>query len=200
MDVAGAFNNVHHQRLIHNLRERRISIEIIKWIESFLSEKSTALKFNGTTTDAFQTTAGVPQGSSLSPILYILYNSNLLDIPNQYELGLGFIDDIAYGVKGDTAAENAGKLENMLAKAEIWRRKHEAQFEKSKYMLVHFTRSQKSTAALILLDGITINPVKEAKYLGVIFEKDMRFRAQLNLIVKKGTNFASAIIGISRSK
>ena len=41
---------------------------------------------------------------------------------------------------------------------------------------------------------------KEAKYLGVIFEKNLRFRAQLNLIIKKGTNFASAIIGISHTK
>ena len=84
-----------------------------------MSERSTALKFNGITTDAFQTTAEVPQGSSLSPILYILYNSNLLDILNQYELSLEFINDIAYEVKENTAAENARKLKNMLAKAEI---------------------------------------------------------------------------------
>ena len=43
----------------------------------------------------------------------------MLNIPNQYELGLRFIDDVAYGVKGDTGAENARKPENMLAKAEI---------------------------------------------------------------------------------
>ena len=67
-------------------------------------------------------------------------------------------------------------------------------------MLVHFTRSQKSTEAFILLNDIIINLVKKAKYLDVIFEKNMRFRVQLNLIVKKKINFASAIIRISQSK
>ena len=43
MDVAGAFNNVHHQRLIHNLRKRRIPQKIISWIASFLQDRSTQL-------------------------------------------------------------------------------------------------------------------------------------------------------------
>ena len=64
------------------------------------------------------TPAGIPQGSPLSPLLYIYYNADLLDIPTRPELGLGFIDDIAYGTSGKSARENAGKLAKMLNQAE----------------------------------------------------------------------------------
>jgi hypothetical protein len=118
MDVAGAFNNVHHERLIHNLRKRRIPKRITRWIKSFLHGRSTRISFNGTESASFPTPAGVPQGSPLSPILYIFYNSDL-DIPHSTNyLALGFIDDIAYGVRGQTAEGNAAKLEVLLAK---WR-------------------------------------------------------------------------------
>jgi len=97
MDVAGAFNNVHHKRLIHNLRKRRIPLKITRWIESFLQGRSTHTSFNGTQSTSFPTPAGVPQGSPLSPILYIYYNRDLLDIPRgNNHLALGFIDDIGY--------------------------------------------------------------------------------------------------------
>src|SRR5436190_8842756 len=79
MDVVGAFNNVHHERLIHNMRKHRIPTEITQWILSFLSKRTTKMKFNGITTDHIPTPTGIPQGSPLSPILYILYNSDLLD-------------------------------------------------------------------------------------------------------------------------
>ena len=42
MDVAGAFNNVHHERLIHNLKKRRLPINIAKWISSFLAKEKYA--------------------------------------------------------------------------------------------------------------------------------------------------------------
>ena len=47
MDVAGAFNNVHVKRLLHNLRKRRTPEFIVRWVESFLSERSTKLRFKG---------------------------------------------------------------------------------------------------------------------------------------------------------
>ena len=72
MDVAGAFNNVHHERLIHNLQKRRIPHAISLWVASFLQGRSTQLQFNGAKSEHIFTPAGVPQGSPLSPLLYVL--------------------------------------------------------------------------------------------------------------------------------
>jgi hypothetical protein len=47
LDVEGAFNNIHHRRLLHNLQSRRIPKCIIKWLASFLENRRTTLKFNG---------------------------------------------------------------------------------------------------------------------------------------------------------
>src|SRR5947207_7933139 len=83
MDVAGAFNNVHHKRLIHDLRKRRIPEGITRWIASFLQGRSTQLQFDSWKSGRIFTPAGVPQGSPLSPLLYMYYNADLLDIARQ---------------------------------------------------------------------------------------------------------------------
>ena len=88
----------------------------------------------------------------------------------------------------------------MLQKAEKWREKHGAQFEKSKYLLVHFTRNKNlETNAEIVMPDITITPTKEARYLGVIFDQELKYKAHLQYIVKKGTKFAMAIANIARA-
>ena len=203
MDVAGAFNNVHHTRLIHNLRKRRIPIKITKWIASFLQNRSTRISFNGVESTSYTTPAGVPQGSPLSPSLYLYYNGDLLELPpiGINHLALGFIDDIAYGVRGLTAEGNAARLEELLSQAERWRSKHGSQFEKAKYILVHFTRNHNTnTEAAIHIDGTSIAPSKEGKYLGVIFDQDLKFRIHVDQAIKKGTRFGLAIIRIARAK
>jgi hypothetical protein len=70
--------------------------------------------------------------------LYIYYNSDLLDIPKEKKLGLGFADDIGYGASGSTAQEIVKQLQEMLGRAEAWRTQQETQFEKSKYVLINF--------------------------------------------------------------
>ena len=162
--------------------------------------RTITLKFNGAISNKIQAPAGVPQGSPLSSILYIFYNSNLLDVPRNEELALGFIDDIGYGTKGRTVEENAEKLKEMLEKAEEWRRKHGAQFEKSKY-LIHFTRNHRiNTEASIIMQDIKIEPVKEAKYLGVIFDQKLKFQSHVEQAVKKGMRMALAMAGIAKGK
>jgi ribonuclease HI len=201
MDVAGAFNNVHHERLIHNLRKRRIPHSISLWIASFLRGRSTQLQFNGSKSEHIPTPAGVPQGSPLSPLLYMFYNADLLDIAQQHRAtGLGFIDDIVYGVQGNSDQENTRKLKHILNEAEEWRKKHGAQFEISKYILVHYTRNRNvATKASVIINGVRIEPSNEAKYLGVIFDQELRFKTHLQHVVKKGTNAAMALSGIAKT-
>jgi ribonuclease HI len=199
MDVAGAFNNVHHNRLIHNMKQRRIPLQIVRLVQSFLTERSTQMRFNGATSSDINIEAGIPQGSPLSPILFMLYNAELLEIPRPPDLALGFIDDIAYGISGQTAQNNIERLQTILSKSEEWKEKHGAQFEPSKYMLIHFTRNTNhDVSAGIQINDTTISPGNEARYLGVIFDQKLKFHAHLDYATKKGTKFALALSSIAR--
>ena len=129
----------------------------------------------------------------------MLYNAELLEITRAPDLALGFIDDIAYGVSGQTAQNNIERLDTILFQSEEWKRKHGAQFESSKYMLVHFTRNKgHDVNVAIRLNNTTITPSEEARYLGVIFDQRLKFHAHTEHTAKKGTKFALALSSIAR--
>ena len=90
---------------------------------------------------------------------------------------MGFIDDIAYGVQGQTNGENVHKLQQMLKKAEGWKNRHGAKFEITKHTLIHFTRNRhQKTDTPATIGNVIIQPSQEARYLGVIFNKKLRFK------------------------
>lgn len=98
-DVRSAFPSVHHPRLLDTLQKKGVHaqiINLINLIHEFLSNRSTRLSFNGYDSDPFELTHGLPQGSSFSPPLYLIYNNSLLEIADRltYAEGLGFIDDV----------------------------------------------------------------------------------------------------------
>jgi hypothetical protein len=84
-------------------------------------------------------------------------------------------------------------------KAEKWREGHGARFETTKYVLTHFTRSRTTPTANITITGTTIEPSQEARYLGVIFDRKLRFAQHIQHAAKKGTKFALAISRITKS-
>ena len=88
---------------------------------------------------------------------------------------------------------------HILNDAEKWRKKHGAQFETSKYILIHYTRNRRAKSdASVSINGVKIEPSKEAKYLGVIFDQELRFKSHLQYIVKKGTNMTIALSSIAK--
>jgi hypothetical protein len=82
LDRTGAFHRVVLARLLHNMRERKISEWIMKWVGSFISNRTTTLCLLGYNTYAFPTDTGLPQGPPLSPILFLFYNANLVNACN----------------------------------------------------------------------------------------------------------------------
>ena len=181
MDVVGAFNNVYHDRFIHNLRKLCMLETISRWITSFLRGRNMCLQFNSLKSGCLLTPASVPQGSPLSLLLYMYYNVDFLNIAAQHQAtGPGFIDNIIYGVQGYADKGNICKLKCILNEAEEWRKKHRAQFEISKYILVHYTQNRwAKTKVSVTVNRIMIKPSYEARYLGVMFDQELCFKTHL---------------------
>lgn len=204
LDVAGAFDNVVHERLLHNLRKRRIDEQIVRWIASFLTNRTTILKTGEFTSELMQITSGIPQGSPLSGILYLFYNADLLENINQHDSSssLGYIDDIGILIIGNSTEENCRSLatiHEMVCKP--WADKHGSSFAVSKYQLIHFTRRTSSNInhPLLLSSGQQVTPMPSVVYLGIIFDVKLKWNAQLALIKAKVQKSIGALASLGGS-
>jgi hypothetical protein len=190
LNMTGAFDGVVPARLLHNLRERRIPEWIVKWVGSFISNRTTTLCLPGYNTDAFPTHTGIPQGSPLSRILCLFYNANLVDAcnpPTSPSSGIDFMDDVNALAFGETTEDNCRTLQSIHERCLEWARKHGASFAPEKYILVHFTkaRTKHNTACPLTLPSLTITPCPSARVLGVILDKTLSWQLHLQHIKSK---------------
>ena len=96
LDLAGAFDNVLHERLLWILKRKGLPEWLIQIIASFLTRRRTRIAFTRHESEWIQTQTGIPQGSPLSPILFLFFISELLaefQRVNSDTLGFGFVDD-----------------------------------------------------------------------------------------------------------
>jgi retron-type reverse transcriptase len=109
LDVSKAFDRVSHVRLAHNLRKRRIPDSLVRWVIDFLSERRTEIRVNEFTLLEAPVAVGIPQGSPVSPILYLFYNADLLESCENLRLYMsatGFVDDVNILMYGESTERN----------------------------------------------------------------------------------------------
>jgi ribonuclease HI len=202
MDIAQAFPSVNHERLLHNLRKRGVPGNLVNWVSSFLTDRFTHLKFDDFTSALLSASMGIPQGSPLSPILYLFYSSDLLEILDpaaRDRFVAGYIDDTMLAVESGTIRENIEKLSAIMPLAFNWSRTHACSFDLGKFQLVHYTRNRNKYEALALVTPTHTIPVSEsAKYLGLIMDRQLRWKEQVEQAIKKGTKAVMAINRLTR--
>lgn len=117
---------------------------MVRWVESFLSKRSTTLKLQEYTAPSVPIQTGIPQGSPLSPILYLFYNADLVEACNTVDTeAVGYIDDVSILAVGPSTYHNCKTLKKVHRKAEEWAQRHGSRFAPAKYELVHFSRKRK---------------------------------------------------------
>jgi exonuclease III len=146
LDISGAFDNVSHARLIHNMRQHRLPEQLTQFTQSFLSHRTTRLRFEGQDSDERQIQTGIPQGSVLSPILFLIFAAELLKIgdnPAKRLSSIGFVDDTQFITHGTSTEQNCRVLEGVQIECEAWAKKHGVKFNPAKYEMLHLTRRGK---------------------------------------------------------
>ena len=134
----------------------------IQTVKSFLTDQTTTLVVNGKETAPRQLPARVPQGSPLSPILFLFYNAPLLEAVNQPDLPmilLGFADDINLLTYSELTIVNSVNLETAHDQCLEWACTHGMRFALDKYTLTHFTRHRGiNIQTLVKLQRVEIQP------------------------------------------
>ena len=143
LNVAGAYDNISHERLLYNIKRLRLG-QFVPWIASFLSNRSTRIKLPGYLSDSFPTPTGIPQGSPVSPILFLLFNAPLITACSlrtgiAQSISFGWVDEVAALVESESYYTNTITPEKILDKANLWARRHTARFAPDKFDLIHFT-------------------------------------------------------------
>jgi hypothetical protein len=197
LDVSGAFDNVSHTRLLHDLRKRRVDEKTVRWISSFLSNRQTSIAIDGFQSTAYQINTGIPQGSPLSPILYLFYKADLIDECNSTPeaMSTGYIDDVGILAWGKTTEQTCETLGRILERAQRWASTHASVFAPNKFQLTHFTRSRKrvNTETPIQTEWGEIRPEATCKYLGLTMDTKLHWKQHTEAIRRKATKTINAL-------
>lgn len=200
MDISGAFDTVNHTRLLDNLCKKRVPSWFVRTIRSFLSSRTTTLVIDGQETQPRSLLSGVPQGSPLSPILFLFYNTPLLEALQQAHpcvSVLGFADDVNLLSYGDSTEATCSQLEEVHQQAEEYARTHGMKFAPGKYALTHFSRTKQfNMQKAVKLEGIIVEPVEALRILGLHLDSRLNWKTQEKKIHEK---MQSQLLALSRT-
>ena len=188
--------------MIHNLRKRRVPERIVGWIFSFLSERFTSIRLQDFESEIEKVNLGIPQGSPISPILYLFYNADLLEESLDISLSItstGFVDDISLLTYSESTERNVRNLEKAYRKCLKWASSHGSRFNPKKSELIHFIGRKRVYKALITLERRIIKPSKSIKLLGAYLDQGLTYRAHFNALSTKIPTLVNAIKSITSS-
>jgi ribonuclease HI/endonuclease/exonuclease/phosphatase family metal-dependent hydrolase len=202
LDIEGAFPNAVTDRLIHNLKKRRVPTKCIDFIKQILTNRRTRVQFDDYASEVIWIKNGIGQGDPLSMILYILYNADLLEITGDAESedAIGYVDDIAIIATGRNFVETTRKIDEMMTKDEggiTWSKEHNSKFEASKSAIMHATRrifqnegrNAPVEKPVMKLAGHVIKEVDTYKYLGIIIDSKLLWNEQEQRTIANATKW-----------
>ncbi|KAJ6114152.1 hypothetical protein N7512_007597 [Penicillium capsulatum] len=192
-DVKGAYNGVCKERLLRRMKARGIPETLLRWIEAFCSERVATIQINGQESAAQSLPqAGLPQGSPLSPILFLFFNAYLVQRQIDSQGGaIAFVDDFTAWVTGPTARSNREGIKTIINEALDWERRSGATFEAEKTAIIHFApKTYKVEQGPFIIKGQTVEPKEKVKILGVLMDTRLKYKEHIARAASKGLEAA----------
>jgi hypothetical protein len=190
LDLKGAFDRVDWTWLLHTLRSQGFERRLILLLRSYFEDRTAQLVFDGRRSERFKLTQGTPQGSPLSPVLFILFMVPLYRALETHAglITVGYADDTNLLAFGRDTQGCCRTLESAYRVCEEWARERGMQFEPTKSELIHFTRTRRPRSEEVnILGGERpgLAPVESARFLGVWLDRKLSFKAHRKHVAAK---------------
>lgn len=201
IDLAKAFDTIPHKILLHKLNECGIRGQLNKLLENYLSDRTQVLTLNNTTSIRKSTNFGLPQGTVLSPILFIIYVNDLLHLNIPKGTILSFADDTALVFSGETWDEVHKNATQGLQIVHSWFKNHilTLNLKKTNYMTFSPTETgnpppefQIKLHTHIVNNNEQVNcscqsitKVKSTKYLGIMLDDHLKWNVHVQYLISK---------------
>ena len=176
-----------HTILVNKLHKLNISNSAISWFRDYLTGRVQCTKVNNVLSDPGDVTCGVPQGSILGPLMFILYMNDIKQVLTYCKISL-YADDTVIWVSGTDVHEIEMKLQQDLLNVTDWlcANKLSVNVKKCKSLLVSSTGHQARNLALsVHINQEYLEAVDHYKYLGIFLDRTLNYAPHVDYLVKK---------------
>jgi hypothetical protein len=208
LDYAKAFDKVDHRMLIEKLRLYGFSPQLVKWIESFLVDRSQKVVVDGKHSYFAKIISGVPQGTVLGPILFILFINDLESCVKNSKVRF-FADDTRV-CKQISSEADTGELQADLDNIILWSKQNNMKLHEDKFeLIIHkanpsfalyelpFTIEQMTYE---ISSGKHLYPIQTLKDLGVIVSDNLSWTPHINTIASRARSVAAWVLSVFKTR
>ena len=185
LDFSKAFDRVPHKRLLLKLQFYGIRGEVLQWISAFLTGRTQRVLIEGQSSSTSLVTSGVPQGTVLGPLLFLVFINDLPAMASSTTRL--FADDcLMYRTIQDTS--DAEALQADLDKLQQWEQDWLMDFNPSKCEVITITNKRSCIPFTYTIHNEILNKTSCAKYLGINITNNLSWRTHVDKVCKKANS------------
>ena len=185
LDFSKAFDTVDHGTLLLKLEHNGVRGSALKWFKSYLSDRQQYVTYNGVSSQLKNINCGVPQGSVLGPLLFLLYITDLSNVC-KCTMPLFFADDTNLYINGSNINELESLINSELAEIAKWLKVNKLSLNINKTHYMIFTTKRKIIPGIVInIEGHIINEVDSTKFLGIYLDNKLNWKKHIAYVSGK---------------
>ena len=196
VDLSKAFDRLTHKSIIEACCDFRLSRDVVTLLVSYLSDRFQRVTVGGSSSSYSRMTSGVPQGSTLGPILFSLVVDSLSPVCEN-SMFFKYADDLTvlHFLREDSDDDLQTEINNIVS----WTEDHDLSINVTKSVVMDICTKKSMSCKPVFLMNSPLVSVSTCKILGCIFSSDLKWNAFVDFLVKKASKRLYLIISLKRS-